>query len=72
MRVAQVRDGVPEFAECAPLDLDAHDVVELADNHEDRDAGHVSDEHGLGEQLGEEPQPQQPAQDADQPHSDGE
>ena len=53
------------------LDVDAGEAVELADDHEHRDAGEVADEDGLGEQVGEEAEAEQPAEDAQHPGDDG-
>ena len=71
VHVRQVGHGEPQLTAGAALDLDAHDLVELADDHEDRDPGHVSDKDGLGQQLGKEAEPQEEAQEAQQTHRDG-
>ena len=47
-------------------------LADLADDHERGDAGHVADEHGLGEQVGEEAEPRDEADEADEPDGDRE
>ena len=59
--VAEPAYDVERALECvAVIRGDAGEVRELRDDHRDRDAGEVADEHGLGEEVGEEPQARQP------------
>jgi hypothetical protein len=57
---------------CSGRDVDAGEGVELAGDHEHRDAGEVADEHRPGEQVGEEAQAERPPEHAEQAGDDGE
>ena len=64
------RTNEPQLGEGrVTLDVDPGDLAELADDHQHRDAGHIADQHRTGQEIGQEPQPAEPAQDAQQ--SDG-
>ena len=59
--VAEVREGDPSsWRKESPSTGDPGHLAELADDHQRGDAGHVADEHRLGQQLGEEAEPRQP------------
>ncbi len=47
------------------LDIDACDLSELADDHQNRDADHVAGQHRSGEQVGQEAEPGDPADHTD-------
>ena len=65
--------GAPQLrGERLAVDVDAGQGVDLADDHEHGDPGEVADEHGPREQVGEEAQPEEPADDAEHPADDGE
>ena len=49
---------------------DPGDVRELRDDHRDRDAGEVADQHGLGEEVGEEPQAPEPPHQREDGHGE--
>ncbi|GAA0937970.1 hypothetical protein GCM10009559_31450 [Pseudonocardia zijingensis] len=73
MRVADTvgeRDDLGE--EGVPAGGDAGHVLELAGDHDERDAGEVADQHGAGEQVGQEPEPGQAPEQADAAHQQGE
>ena len=54
------------------VDRNACRSTHLADDHDDRDAGHVAHKHRFGQQISNETQPRQPCREADQPDDDGE
>jgi hypothetical protein len=57
---------VSDFGEGVPRrDRDTGEVVELADDHQNSDSGHVARENRMGQQIRQKPQPSQPA---DQTH----
>ena len=55
--------------DAVPRDRHPGDLLQLAHDHEHGDPGHVPDEHGLGQQIGQEAQPGQPGDQA-QPADD--
>ncbi|CFL93666.1 Uncharacterised protein [Bordetella pertussis] len=63
---------LPEFAQrAAVVGGDGEQLGQLARQHDQRDAVHVAVADGLGQQLGDESQPQQAQDDAEQPGDDG-
>ena len=62
MNLVQMGNEEPQLGDDRiPLHRDAGHLAELADDHQDRDAGHVSDQHRMGQQVGQKAQPRHPA-----------
>jgi hypothetical protein len=72
LRLAQVTDQVPELAEEVTFPL-AHpqELRDLADDDGQRQADDESLEHGLGDEVRHESQPQQPCGQRQQPGGEG-
>ena len=51
--------------EFVPVDLDAGDLPQLAGDHDDGHTGHVADQDGFGQQIGQEAEPGQSPQQAE-------
>ena len=57
--------------EVVVLELDAEEFVELRRHENQRRAGHVTDQHGLGKKVGDGPNPGAGAQQQEQPAQHG-
>jgi len=68
-RVGQIQtDGLDVVKEGALLEVDAEDLGQLIDDDHDADAGLESDQHGLGDEVGDEPEAQNRGHDQDGAH----
>ena len=69
MNLTQMGNEEPQFGEYGiPLHGNAGNLAELTDDHQPRYAGHVTDEHRMGKQVGQETKPRHPADQADRAH----
>ena len=72
MKLTQMGNDEPQFGEDGiALHGNAGHLAELADDHQPRYPGHVADEHRMGKQVGQEPEPRHPADQADRAHRKG-
>ena len=73
MHVAEVaEEGRDLPVHARSVDGHSGGPVQLAGDHDYRDAGHVSHEHRTGKQVGHEAQAHQPGEQADHADEDGE
>ncbi len=69
MNLIEMGNEEPQFGKDGiPFHSNAAHLAELADDHQHRDAGHVTDEDWMGKQVGEEAKPRHPADQADRAH----
>jgi hypothetical protein len=69
MNLAEISKEVPQLGEGGiAFHIHTAHLAELADDHQHRDTGHVTDQHRMGQQVGQEAEPGKPADQADHAH----